>query len=408
MKNDYYESPKPGWLTKQFWRAAGADRYLLERSTYSDQIKYFCLGGIVTATGVMAALAGGYAFYTIFDPNKGSALENSIDVPTVFISLIFGVIWGLIIYNIDRFIVASTGKGDGTEAITKQEITGAIPRIIMGLIIALTISKPLEIRMFKSEIDQALFQKQEKIKEQDKKEAEDKYATDINKLKDQRLVLWEAIDEKEKRYWELEEVARQELDGTGGSGNANPGPIYQSKKADANNAKRIWESVKATNEAEILKLDEDIEEKEKQKEAEILNATAKANKLDGLLERIKLAHEVSGIWISLFITLLFVVIELTPIFFKMMLIKGPYDYMDENVKELSRAELGIEIEYNFYTDKEGLDKHKVTNHAAENKRREKLALLAAQDEMNRKIIEEWKKRELKKIEENPEDYISNG
>ena len=30
---------------------------------------------------------------------------------------------------------------------------GAIPRIVMGMIIALTISKPIEIRMFKSEID---------------------------------------------------------------------------------------------------------------------------------------------------------------------------------------------------------------------------------------------------------------
>ena len=36
--------------------------------------------------------------------------------------MIFGCIWGLIIFNIDRFIVASTGKGDGTEAITSGEI----------------------------------------------------------------------------------------------------------------------------------------------------------------------------------------------------------------------------------------------------------------------------------------------
>ena len=64
-------------------------------------------------------------------------------------SIFFGVIWGLIIFNIDRFIVASTGKGDGTEAITSGEIKAAIPRILMGMIIAITISKPVEIRCFK-------------------------------------------------------------------------------------------------------------------------------------------------------------------------------------------------------------------------------------------------------------------
>ncbi|MBK7666683.1 MAG: DUF4407 domain-containing protein [Sphingobacteriaceae bacterium] len=60
-----------------FWKASGADQYILERSTYSDQIKYVCMGGIVIATGAMAALAGGYAFYTIFEP-KGSALDSIV------------------------------------------------------------------------------------------------------------------------------------------------------------------------------------------------------------------------------------------------------------------------------------------------------------------------------------------
>ena len=157
-----------------FWKAAGADRYILERSTYSDQIKYTCMGGIVVATGVMAAIAGGYAFYTIFEP-KGEALDklrtsvspdlikDKIDMTTAIISCLFGLIWGAIIFNIDRFIVTSTGKGDGTEAITSQEIKSALPRIIMGTIIALTISKPVEIRMFKSEIDRRLQQVQDSV-----------------------------------------------------------------------------------------------------------------------------------------------------------------------------------------------------------------------------------------------------
>ena len=163
MKRDYYELPKASPLMKFLWNCAGGDRYLLERSTYSDQIKYMCLGGIVFATGAMAGLAGGYAFYTIFSPKTADVIDKTksvisnpdyipTDVPTVCLSIIFGIIWGLIIFNIDRFIVTSTGKGDGTEKITLDEFKTAVPRIIMGIIIAITISKPIEIRMFQSEI----------------------------------------------------------------------------------------------------------------------------------------------------------------------------------------------------------------------------------------------------------------
>jgi len=34
-----------------FWKAAGADREILERSTYGDQIKYVCLGGSLLPLG---------------------------------------------------------------------------------------------------------------------------------------------------------------------------------------------------------------------------------------------------------------------------------------------------------------------------------------------------------------------
>src|SRR5690606_10290273 len=159
MNNDFYELKKASKLMQFFWGCAGGDRYLLERATYSDQVKYMCLGGIVFSTGVMAGLAGGYAFYTIFEP-RGSAIESSFSLMTTLGAVIFGVLWGLMIFNIDRFIVTSTGKGDGTEAITWEEFKGAIPRILMGSIIALTISKPVEIRMFKTEIDIMLREKQ--------------------------------------------------------------------------------------------------------------------------------------------------------------------------------------------------------------------------------------------------------
>ena len=54
--------------------------------------------------------------------NTSQFVEQSTDFKTVVLSILFGIIWGLIIFNIDRFIVASTGKGDGTDAITWRSL----------------------------------------------------------------------------------------------------------------------------------------------------------------------------------------------------------------------------------------------------------------------------------------------
>ena len=71
-------------------------------------------------------------------------------------SLIFGIVWGLIIFNLDRFIVSSTGKGDGTDKITWREVGQALPRIVIALILGFAISAPLEIKILESEINSEL------------------------------------------------------------------------------------------------------------------------------------------------------------------------------------------------------------------------------------------------------------
>lgn len=419
MNNTYYKSPESSWLMRQFWKAAGADRYLLERSTYSDQIKYFCLGGIVVATGVMAGLAGGYAIYTIFEP-KGDALdgmltatalktgkhaEDLIHFPTLCISLVFGIVWGLIIYNIDRFIVTSTGKGDGTEIITRQEIKSAIPRIIMGMIIALTISKPIEIRMFKSEIDARISVLQQNYQDQLDEKTNKSIDTKILPFKKESDSLKTAI---ESQRLDIKGQRRRLEDEAAGLLPPSPpgrGPAWQDKKENLDKMESEYKIMKETAETRIAALKEDIDRYEIKRKEEFQSNIRKKYSLDGLLLRLKLAHEIAGFWISLFITLLFMVIELTPIFFKMMLIKSPYDFMDDNVKELAKAEIGIEIEYDVYPDREGADKHKVTNHPAEIMRRERKSILLAQEELNQRIIESWKKRKLEDIDRNPEKYV---
>lgn len=235
MEREFYKSPEPSRLMLLFWKAAGGDEYILRRSTYSDQVKYMCLGGIIVATGLMAAIAGGYAFYTIFEP-KGSALETGTDVTTAIQSVFFGIAWGLMIFNLDRFIVSSTGKGDGTEAITWEEFKGAIPRIVMGSIIALTISKPVEIRMFKSEIDVELHTAQIEQQKQYLEKINDEYASRILQEEDQ-IRLWNnEIKEADRYAKELRRQADLEMDG--GAGARGMGREWEQKKQSSHRSQK--------------------------------------------------------------------------------------------------------------------------------------------------------------------------
>lgn len=418
INRSYYQTPKPSFLMKLLWKAAGADKYLLERSTYSDQIKYMCMGGIIVATGVMAGLAGGYAFYTIFEPrgeiinqiNTVAEIKNSAysptDIPTAIKATIFGIIWGLIIFNIDRFIVTSTGKGDGTEAITLSEFKTAIPRLLMGTIIALTISKPVEIRMFKSEIDIELVKRQQLLEKEYEINTRKNYSDRIADLELENTEIQKRIDGYLHKISTKDSLYNIEMtEGNGGRGEGE-GPVALSLKSERIRLQAELDDYINSNKTKIDDIDNRRKKLYSDLEMELSKNKVIKSGLDGLLERIKIAHKISGVWISLFITLLFLAIELTPIFFKLMLIKGPYDYLEENIKELIKAEQAIEIQYNFYPDKEGVEKHNVINHQVEKVLKENVHLLKKQEEINKKAVDKWGENQNKKVDDNLADFIS--
>jgi hypothetical protein len=404
MEMQSYKAPKSSIIMRFLWSAAGADKVILEKSTYSDQVKYMCLGGIIVATGVMAALAGGYAFYTIFSP-RGSAIESESSLIASVLSIIFGILWGLMIFNLDRFIVSSTGKGDGTEAITWQEFKGAIPRIIMGAIIALTISKPIEIRMFKSEIDAALYEEQ-LVKQKDfEVRTRKNFADRIKDLEKENESIEDRISDYHKKISVKDSLYNVETSsGQGGRGEGE-GPVAMALKNERDRLKQELDVYISNNK---LKID-NIESRRKKLYDE-LDLALKQNKvvsngLDGLLERIILAHRIAGWQISLFITLLFMAIELTPIFFKLMLVKSPYDFMKDNIEEKIKAENGIFVEYNYHKDKKGQERDLVVFLDSEKLVLEKREIQKAQKELTEYAISKYKEDMKKKIDENPSAFI---
>jgi FtsH-binding integral membrane protein len=63
-----------------------------------EQTKFIGIGATVFFTAVMAFIASSYALFTVFD--------------NPYIAMGFGLVWGLLIFNLDRFIVSTIRKRD--------------------------------------------------------------------------------------------------------------------------------------------------------------------------------------------------------------------------------------------------------------------------------------------------------
>lgn len=113
---------------------SGANADILFEDAPTDRPKHIGIGGTVLFTGLLAIFSGGYAVQMTFQ--------------NYWISVPFGILWGLIIFNLDRYIVSSMRKtGDW-----RVELAFATPRFLLALVLAVVVSKPIELRLFDDSI----------------------------------------------------------------------------------------------------------------------------------------------------------------------------------------------------------------------------------------------------------------
>lgn len=124
-----------------FWFCAGVNKEILLECKV-DFSKYFTIGATVFFTAIFASLSAGFAIYTVF---SGSSY-------VLLAAVVFGAIWGLTIFNIDRYLIISIKK----EGNPSREIWMAVPRLALALVIGIVIARPLELKIFDKEIKEAL------------------------------------------------------------------------------------------------------------------------------------------------------------------------------------------------------------------------------------------------------------
>jgi hypothetical protein len=409
-------------FTRLLWWCAGGDGQLLARCPNSDRVKFQGLGGVVLTVGVLAFFSGSYAFYTVFSPKDATALgERAVHYPSMAAAAFFGLVWSLVIFNIDRFIISSTGKGDGTDRITLQEFTNALPRLAMATIIGLCLSKPLEIKILQSEIESQLEKEQKEYLADLNKVSEDLVASERARLREIIDTSQKKIDEAagviEKRRLEIVQQGKNlelEAEGKTGSGAAGRGPAWRDKKDNLDRLQAELDRDRAAIEKKSGLVDEEIKEAKAalaaldgKLAADKKSNEAVARHLDGLVKRIQISHEIGGL-IPIAIMLLLLCIEAGPIFFKLMIIKGAYDYLEENQKRLVRAKHGIEPDARVVSDGHGKSVHVDLHHGVQAILDEEKRRLETERALAQTVHDAYKKKMQAQIEAAPDQFVKQG
>jgi len=378
---------KLGRIYAFFCWCSGVRLYIL-RKCPTDYNKYFGIGAIVFFTGLMAALSGGYAIHTVF---------NSLPA-----SVAFGIFWGILIFLLDWYIVSSLKKNNNI----KKELMAATPRLILSVLLAIVISKPLELKLFEQEINQELA-----VIQNDKianfTGMVDQSYDEIGELQKENIQLQNDIKEMRDRREELFSMIIAEAEGRSATGKAGKGPVYKEKQLEFKRMDEAFISLQTRNLNKIEKNDEKINILKQNKQNEVKEGKAASQGYDGFLARIEalgaMANRNTTInMVNWFIIVLFILIESSPILVKLMSSRGAYDeYFDaEELHLVSKATKEI-ISYKYPIMEEEELQRKIDARKREKKLYNDLEfidiLYDKQQELNKIKVDKWDEAERRKL-----------
>jgi len=302
----------PSSTSNFLWWCAGAHQKLLKEFP-SEHTKYAGLGGVIVATFVLAALSAGYAIYSVFGSWGWTIL--------------FAIIWGLIIFNFDRFLV-STMRKYGVSP--RKQFWMAVPRIVLALIIGLTIARPLELKIFEKEITVKVTENMHKkvlindsLLQRENNALMQATATERDRLMNRKSGIEDTLHRLQQAYV-------READGTGGSLHRGIENLTRLKMDAYTNAVGQFGSELSQLDNNIHKQDSILNTAKAVVESKRKHYEAALNENVGFLEKNKALSDLSKqepsvFWTSLLISLLIILIEIGPILSKLIMPVGPYD-----------------------------------------------------------------------------------
>jgi hypothetical protein len=126
--------------------------------------------------------------------------------------------------------------------------------------------------------------------------------------------------------------------------------------------------------------------------------------MDGLMKRIQISHEIGGA-VPVLIMLLLLSIEICPIFFKMMLTTGTYDYLKENQMRLAAARYGVQPACDRLEPTGKLLHFDERYHAVDAVLAAQVCQLETERELTERVHEAYRREKAEEIRENPASFM---
>lgn len=434
-ENQNIYDKEPGWLNEFLWMCAGADRAVL-RQCPTDWAKYAGTGGTILFTALMASISGAYALNFVFD--------------SLYYAVPFGLFWGALIFNLDRFMV-NTMYSDGKHTISFEEIKGGLPRIVLAIFLGIVISTPIEMKIFDDTINENLPTVKAKANEKfngQKAEFEihktalierkDSIARDLSNQQAGMPETMKALAKAKNELNEINDKLYKEIYGTGITKMAGKGPAAQElekqqalKQLEVKRLVAKAEKESVEQKAIIKENRERLLHELKQIDSELQYVQGQINEINdsksSTTEGLKhFSAQLEALYIGtswsesptlciarLMVMLLFVAIEVIPTLFKMMVSFGPYDnYLNAErhkiqvISEKKISDINDEINTSVKISTEHNRNRLAAETLANKELLEKIA--SAQAEILSEAIALWKEEELRKVRQNPSLYIQSG
>ncbi|HZK98472.1 MAG TPA: DUF4407 domain-containing protein [Caulobacteraceae bacterium] len=309
---------EPGLGRRALWWCAGVTpEIILRPDCASDWGRQSALGAVTLATALVATVSASVVAYAyVLDQRLAPAL-------------LAGGAWGLTILSIDRLLLSSMAKRPDQSAGALLWL--AAPRMALAGLLALTISGPAELILFRHQLAiQAALDHEGQILAQ-KRQIDRRYA-DLPVLRAEAGRLSVEVEEARRSADGAAAQAICEADGTCGSGRRGAGILHAEKLERSRRLADQSGRIEAVDQARIVAIEARTRPLEAAREADIAGFQRVAASGDDLLSRfLALRHleadprygstVTAAKWL---ITLISLALELTPLFTKIFT-RGAYD-----------------------------------------------------------------------------------
>lgn len=292
-----------------FWWSAGVVPSVLEKCP-TNHAKYTAIGVIMVFIALLASFSFAFFLTSTFSISFPAALPG-------------GVLYGFLIYSLDRAILTSYRK-DETGKIS------IVQRFLLTISLALIIGEPLLLQLFRKEIAFEMAQKSQVVSTDSRQKATARFQTEINSLENANREIQNRRDALKAERDEKENAVIGETEGKVGSGKKGYGEAAKLKEkafteSDAKYKEYITDSAETLlqNRERLAQIRNEIEE-------EIRRVSAADTAADGILAKhaalfniVKTQAGAALVYVPLFVGLLFC--ETLPLSIKVFGKKSVYD-----------------------------------------------------------------------------------